>query len=57
VTVAFVATAGLQMEFKDIKTTEQRRIVKVLTALGWTRGRRTGAGRWFVPPKAGEGGW
>jgi pimeloyl-ACP methyl ester carboxylesterase len=47
-TVLDVAKRGLNIEVSRIGTADQRRITAALERLGWTRGKRAGAARWWV---------
>jgi predicted P-loop ATPase len=47
-TVLEVAQHGLKIELPKIGTADQRRITAALERLGWTRGKRAGAARWWV---------
>ena len=47
-TVLDVAQHGLKIELRRIGTSDQRRITAALERLGWARGKRTGAARWWV---------
>jgi predicted P-loop ATPase len=49
-TVLEVAQLGLKIEIPRIGTADQRRITAALERLGWTRGKRAGAARWWCPP-------
>ncbi len=48
-TVLQVAREALLIELPKIGTADQRRIGAALERLGWTRGKRTLDGRWWVP--------
>ena len=49
VTVAEIARQALHFEaIARVGTHDQRRIVAILTKLGWELGRRTGKGRWYT---------
>ena len=48
-TVLDVAREGLRIELSRIGTADQRRITAALERLGWRRGKREGAARWWVP--------
>jgi predicted P-loop ATPase len=47
-TVLDVAKHGLKIELPRIGTADQRRITAALERLGWARGKRAGAARWWV---------
>ena len=49
-TVLDVARQGLRIELPRIGTADQRRITAALERLGWARGKRVGAARWWVAP-------
>ncbi|WP_264797800.1 VapE domain-containing protein [Acidocella aminolytica] len=49
VTVGQVAKEALHIETPKLGTSEQRRIAAALERLGWKRGNRTEAGRWWIP--------
>jgi predicted P-loop ATPase len=49
-TVLDIARDGLKIELPRIGTADQRRITAALERLGWGRGKRAGAARWWVPP-------
>ena len=51
VTVLEIARRALQLATPKLGTADQRRITAILESLGWTRGRRTGGGRPWVPPQ------
>jgi predicted P-loop ATPase len=48
-TVLEVARNGLRIDLPRIGTADQRRITAALERLGWRRGKREGAARWWVP--------
>jgi predicted P-loop ATPase len=49
VTVAEIARQALHFEaIARVGTHDQRRVVAILTKLGWEQGRRTGKGRWYT---------
>jgi predicted P-loop ATPase len=48
-TVLEVAKQGLNIDLPRIGTADQRRITAALERLGWSRGKRVGAARWWVP--------
>ncbi len=49
VTVSEIARQALHFEaIARVGTQDQRRIVAILTKLGWEQGRRTGTGRWYT---------
>lgn len=54
VTILEVARGALNFETAKIGTADQRRIGAVLERLGWERGQRTLAGRWWVPTARGH---
>lgn len=49
-TVLEVARDGLSIDLPRIGTSDQRRITAALERQGWTRSKRTGGARWWVPP-------
>lgn len=49
VTVLEVAVHGLGFDKPKLGTADQRRIAAALERVGWVRGERTMAGRWYVP--------
>jgi hypothetical protein len=50
-TIGAVAIGALEMDVGRVGTADQRRVQAVLTTLGWGQGRRTMAGRPWVPLK------
>ena len=54
VTVLEAARGALFMETAKLGTADQRRITGILERLGWTRGKRSGAARWWVPTTTGR---
>lgn len=48
-TISEVAKKALRIDMPKLGTTEQRRIAAALERVGWTRGKRTGATRPWVP--------
>jgi predicted P-loop ATPase len=49
-TISEVAKKALRIDMPKLGTAEQRRVGAALERLGWTRGKRAGATRPWVPP-------